>query len=389
MEKSPIIIGIVGKKLYLTIILAIILILYSELKNIIPKGNDVLLINVLGGSIFNMISVLIPCIFKFKGKSKTSKIKCTKSIFKDYFLLFLIILLYLGMVFSISFFNIENGNINYLWTVLSLKTISFCILSIIILKTKYYIHNIISLILFCIFTIINDFIFGYFNNIKLISLLSLLPLLVDDLLCCYMKYLIDKKYHSYWNILFFNGLFLFIIVGIFFIIIIILDPYNNLIFITIKKAEIKFVIINFFLDSILNVYSRLLLLLIILDYFSLNHALISFILHTIIINFISCVSNFNKYKYLYFLIPAVFQILSLLFFLEILEFNFCNLNKNTKRNIMLREEDEMLLRNNSIASEIEIEVDKDLVIKNPQEKKDLELYDIIDDEEEKEDDNEN
>ena len=54
---------------------------------------------------------------------------------------------------------------------------------------------------------------------------------------------------------------------------------------------------------------------------------------------------------------------------------------------MLREEEEMLLRNNTNASEIE--VDKDLIIKNPQEKKDLELYDITDDSEEKENDIEN
>ena len=70
-----------------------------------------------------------------------------------------------------------------------------------------------------------------------------------------------------------------------------------------------------------------------------------------------------------------------------MEFNFCNLNRNTKRNIMLREEEEMLLRNNTNASEIEI--DKDLIVKNPQEKKDLELYDITDDSEEKENDSEN
>ena len=53
---------------------------------------------------------------------------------------------------------------------------------------------------------------------------------------------------------------------------------------------------------------------------------------------------------------------------------------------MLREEEEMLLRNNTNVSEIEVEVDKDLIIKNPQEKKDLELFDITDDLEEKEND---
>ena len=56
---------------------------------------------------------------------------------------------------------------------------------------------------------------------------------------------------------------------------------------------------------------------------------------------------------------------------------------------MLREEEEMLLRNNTNASEIEVEIDKDLIVKNPQDKKDLELYDMIDDSEEKENDSEN
>ena len=54
---------------------------------------------------------------------------------------------------------------------------------------------------------------------------------------------------------------------------------------------------------------------------------------------------------------------------------------------MLREEEEMLLRNNT--NESEIEIDKDLIIKNPQEKKDLELYAMTDNTEEKENDSEN
>ena len=108
----------------------------------------------------------------------------------------------------------------------------------------------------------------------------------------------------------------------------------------------------------------------------------------IVINFINSISNYDKHKnHLFFLIPAVFQILSLLFFLEILEFNFCNLNRNTKRNIMLREEEEMLLRNNSVASDIEI--DNDLIIKNLQMEKDFELYDMTNDSNEKDNDKEN
>ena len=46
----------------------------------------------------------------------------------------------------------------------------------------------------------------------------------------------------------------------------------------------------------------------------------------------------NKY---YTIIPFVFQIFALLFYFEILEFNFCKLNKNTAKNILERENDEI------------------------------------------------
>jgi hypothetical protein len=46
-------------------------------------------------------------------------------------------------------------------------------------------------------------------------------------------------------------------------------------------------------------------------------------------------SNPENYKY-YFIIFFVFQLFFLMIYLEILELNFCNLNKNTKKNIELR-----------------------------------------------------
>ena len=61
----------------------------------------------------------------------------------------------------------------------------------------------------------------------------------------------------------------------------------------------------------------------------------------------------NKF---YILIPFAFQIFFLLFYFEILEFNFWKFNKNTKKNIETREEIEVE-RNlrNSILSNIEID----------------------------------
>ena len=54
-------------------------------------------------------------------------------------------------------------------------------------------------------------------------------------------------------------------------------------------------------------------------------------------NFIFFQTEPNKY---YTLIPFVFQIIALLFYLEILELNFCKLNYNTIKNIQAREGNE-------------------------------------------------
>ena len=96
-------------------------------------------------------------------------------------------------------------------------------------------------------SVINDLIFGYIKNIKLSSFIYLFPGLLDCLLLCYEKYLMDKKYHSLWNTLFFIGLDYFIIYAINFIVIIIIDPNNNSIIRTIRIAQRKNIIINFFL----------------------------------------------------------------------------------------------------------------------------------------------
>ena len=77
MSKFPIICGIIGKKFYLILLLTLTLILLRVFRVIIPEGNNISFIYSLCGYIIEMVSVLIPYIFKFKGKSATSTIKCT------------------------------------------------------------------------------------------------------------------------------------------------------------------------------------------------------------------------------------------------------------------------------------------------------------------------
>ena len=385
MSKFPIICGIIDKKLYLTILLALIIIIQS-FGTKIPKGNNCDLINSFVGCIFEMLSVFIPQIFKFKGDASTRK--CSKILFRNYFILFLIILLDFGFWKILATFELVSTYFDVMWIVLCFQMIIYFLLSIVILKTKYYIHHIISSILFCIFTVVIDCIFNNFKGFKPFYLLSLITYLFYNLQYCHAKYMFDKKYHSYWNILFFIGLFYFIMDIIDFLIIIIKDPYNNSVFKTLRTAEAKYLILNIFLEGILGYYLRILIILLIVDYFSYHHVLISHVLYRIVTNFINIFINYDENKnHLFFLIPVVFQILSLLFFLEILEFNFCKLNRNTKRNIMLREEDDMLFRTNTNMSEIE--VDNDLIIKNQKMEREYELHDMEKDYKEKDKDDEN
>ena len=79
----------------------------------------------------------------------------------------------------------------------------------------------------------------------------------------------------------------------------------------------------------------------------------------------------------YTIIPFILQILSLLFYFEILEFNFWNLNKNTIKNILKREAEE-LDGGSSYQSEIGINdqyylTKKDLKINNGEEKENVEI----------------
>ena len=107
-----------------------------------------------------MLSIFIPCIFKFKSKSETSIKICTKVILKDYSILLLIILSIYGINKFLQHLDIQPEIINILWISSSLDMVCYFCLSMIILKSKYYIHNFISLIFFCIFSVTIDLIFG-------------------------------------------------------------------------------------------------------------------------------------------------------------------------------------------------------------------------------------
>ena len=99
--------------------------------------------------------------------------------------------------------------------------------------------------------------------------------------------------------------------------------------------------------------SSQLLRLLVLEKLTPNHMLISYEISKLSNVLIKSKSEYKWYSVILF----VFQFISLLFFLEILEYNFCDLNFNTIKNIQERELNNMIMkeRDSSINSEIDIE----------------------------------
>ena len=213
----------------------------------------------------------------------------------------------------------------------------------ILLKYKYYIHHYISSIIYCTLGIVIDLILrNYFIlNYKYIYLF-LIVILNEVSIYCYLKYMMDKLYYHYTEVILYWGITGLLVKLIIYSSLITYEYTNNsneyLNGIYTYFTETNLFIIIFYQFFYFLSYQGLYHLLIILMLFYLrpNHMIVTDELH-VFAGLIIYQDKSNKY---YTLIPFVFQILALLFYFEILEFNFCNLNKNTIKNIQDRERKE-------------------------------------------------
>ena len=90
-----------------------------------------------------------------------------------------------------------------------------------------------------------------------------------------------------------------------------------------------------------------------LESLSPNHMIISYAISKMA----NILANSQSNKKWHSLILFAILFIILLFFLEILEFNFCNLNKNTKRNIEERSLASMDMRESISSVNNELEID--------------------------------
>ena len=304
-------------------------------------------------AIGEMATIIVPKIKSLFTK-KTENLSNRNSIIKKkkclhFFLLFLFFIIYticivVSQILStqINKQSTESHHRNGFYSGESIEALFMTILSIFLLKYKYFIHHKISLLLFILLSISIDFILNNFifilnvdTNTVIYYLISYLIMLsFDSISLTYQKYMIDVLYYSPYIVFFALGLYLFLfniytslqsfisgtkIFDMFF-------PDNKvkpILLISLGYIVIRFIYYIFMIFTIF--------------YFTPNHLLISLELAKILNLFIS---NESKSKY-YAIIPIFFQFFSLLIFLEVIELNFCGLNSNTRFNITKREIEEM------------------------------------------------
>ena len=228
-----------------------------------------------------------------------------------------------------------------------------------ILKYKYYIHHFISIVLFVILTVIIDIILGNYINVNNATIIiSFLYVLIESINYSYLKYLVEKKYYFTLDLLGILGIFFFILSVISFTSEIIYHKVKesySLIFqfyFFYKEYNTSHMILRFIIGFIFEGMIVGTLEIVIIKELTPNYVIIAYALSKIPTSIIEIQEDKNRWIILAISIVIIFV---LLFYLEILEFNFCSLNKNTRRSIIERERNEIYTSQN-IDNDTEIEL---------------------------------
>lgn len=352
MSKKIIIIGDLSKKTLLPFLSALANIALNMIIYYFPGDRQNIVLDLYSSS-FGMLSVtFIPYIFKFADIDKSNAQFRKKKKCRNYTLLVLAYAFYSitqeipsRMKASLS----ESQNIiNYLaqgpFLYIGVEMILLTIVSIFLLKYKYYNHHFISMAAFIIFGTISDIILNYYPHMAkyglLINIFEFLRIFADVIYYYYQKYMMEILFYPYWKISFCIGICVSFTATLL-LIYVLTDP---------DKADSKIPTIADFYLYFTEVHPGLIigkqLIIIVLYlisfsltmlniyYFNPNYILISYHIAKVVNNIIDLIKG--EPEKLYSLIFFVLQFLSLMIYLEIIELNFCKMNENTKRNINLR-----------------------------------------------------
>ena len=351
--------GSIDKKLIMIIIITILYFImeiidyFSELPSL-PYFLD----NFYTRAVSYIMIIIIPSIQKCRNQDLRFKEKnrSCKQIALDLFYIYLTyIIVFITDIYLMSLKvkdpkNTEDYKMSHykgLCSEEAIEIIFIIIVSKFLLKMKLYLHHYIGLIIFLILSLGIDLLCNLtiFKPKIFFIFVYIIHRILDSIYITYEKYMMDKLGYSPYMVVFSIG-FIFLFAGTVCVIVLaftgslfydgkkyILESFGDYFSKNNYKEAILYtiylIIFRFFLNilKILTVY-----------YFTQIHTFTTYIILKI---FDLLLTKEAEYKY-YSLILFVFQFLGLLIFLEIIELNFWNLDKNTKRNIGKRENIEIM-----------------------------------------------
>ena len=345
--------GSIDKKLLMPVIAFFLIMIMNIIDYYWKISEFYVILELYSRSISYTVAIIIPIIEKCRNKKigeKKEKSRCSKKIFIELFLLYLSYAIYFGVYIYVTSLRSKDSEKTKDYKLSHYKGLCFeealeiifiIIVSTFLLKLKLYTHHYIGLIIFVIFSLSIDILFdiSFFEPGLFFIFFYCVYLIVDSISITYEKYMMDKLGYSPYIILFNIGL-LFLFTAITATILLLsvdglfydgqkykIEGFDDYF----EKNDYKESIIQLVYLTGFQIPINILKILTIY-YFTQFHTYTTYICIKL---FDLLITKKTDYKYFSIIILA-FQFLGLLIFLEIIELNFCNLDKNTKRNIESR-----------------------------------------------------
>ena len=328
---------------------------------------------------------LYPYILKISNKEVTKIKSLKKKKCLHYFILSFLFIIDIGVVNMSSI--LRKGNVDSIFfpindlNFICIEIIFIICISAFLLKYKYFKHHIISLSIFlCLGIFCHTFCHLLKGDSKKHShdflfniIIPIIHVAFDAAYNCYQKYMMEKLYYPYWNVAFIPGIIQLIVGIVGFVI-------------SLNKEFYSYFDLN---QTTIIIYKIILpfpLFILIIYYFTPDFVLIIF-------QFACCTKTITLtikgstqfWSFCICFSLNIIQVFLLLIYLELIELNFCDLNKNTKRNIDLRGQDDFFFEGRDTSVSLKgIDIDKEYFIESPDKiENEVEMKEKNEEEEEK------
>ena len=342
MSKQFILLGELSKKHLLPLFLALSYLTYLLINRFYPIKVKNNIIDLYSNSLGFAGIIIIPYIFKFTQNDipnipKEGEIQKNK--YLHYLILIVIFILYTAAREIPGFlYQGQLSDSDDPFAYIGLEMICLTVVSVFLLKYKYYKHHILSIIGFVICGNACDLLLEYYPHIldsgPALMIIKIIGVIFDVIFFNVQKYMMEILYYPYWRINIILGITLFCVTTII-LIYVLIDKNSDVAFVVNFYKYFEYnagLIIGKILLSTISFSIFTTLCILNIYYFNPNYFIINFQLSKFVLTLIDSENQKKFYCIIFFLLQTFF----LLIYLEIIELNFLGLNYNTKRNIEIR-----------------------------------------------------